>query len=191
MRTVAAGVTTAFASAEVAYATLVKVEFPGGTLALNATMYSLVHAGTTYLAANGLGRISATSDRPGEIAGLKLEILKVDALNIALALDEADEVQGSLITLSTAVLDTTTHQIIDVLTDWVGYADTMVIGEDGKTCSVGLSAESKAVDLLRGNPLVYNNSEQQGLVPGDLYFQYVESQADKPVIWPTREWFYK
>jgi hypothetical protein len=191
MRSVSAGVTTAFASGEVALATLVKIEFPGGTIALNASLYDLTHNGTTYLAASGLGRVSAIQDSPSEMPGLKLELLRVDSLYIGLALDDADEVQGSAVTLSTAVLDSTTHQILDVFPDWTGYADTMSISEDGKTASISVTAESKAVDLLRGTPMVYNDADQQSLVPGDLYFQYVASQSDKPVVWPSRGWFYK
>lgn len=191
MRSLAASVTAAFASGHVAIATLVKIEFPSGTIALNASTYDLTHGGTTYLAANGLGRISPVSNTPNEVAGLQLELLRVDSTYIGLALDDADEVQGSVVTISTAILDSTTHQILDVLTDWVGYADTMTISEDGQNASITLSAESKAVDLLRGSPLLYNDADQQSLVPGDLYFQYVASQSDTPITWPTREWFYK
>jgi hypothetical protein len=191
MRTLAAGVTAAFAATDLALATLVKIEFPGGTIALNSSTYNLVHGGTTYTGASGLGRISPVTDRPGELPGMKLEILRVDALYLGLALDTDDEVQGSPITISTAVLDRTTHQIIDVLTDWVGYADTVVIGEDGQTGSVALSAESKGVDLLRGTPLFYSDADQQSLVDGDRYFRYVAAQADQPVVWPAKEWFYR
>jgi hypothetical protein len=191
MRSVLAGITAAFASGEVAFATLVKIEFPSGTLALNSSLYELSHGGTTYMAAAGLGRISTVEDTPSEMPGVKLELLRLDATYVGLALDDADEVQGSAITISTAVLNSTTHQVLDVLTDWTGYADTMSIAEDGKSATIGLSAESKAVDLLRGSPLLYNNADQQSLVPGDLFFQYVESDSDKPVVWPTRAWFYK
>lgn len=191
MRSVSAGVTAAFASGEVALATLVKIVFPGATVLLNSSGYDLSHNGDTYLASRGLGRVSPITDRPGELPGLKLELLQVDSANIAAALDESDEVQGSSITISTAVISSTTHQIIDVETDWTGYGDTMSIAEDGETAVIGLSGESKGVDLLRGNPLVYNDADQQSRVPGDRYFEYVVSQSDQPVVWPTREWFFK
>lgn len=191
MRALDAGVTAAFASGEVALVTLVKLEFPSGTICLNSSTYDLAFGGDTYLAAYGLGRVSAVTDKPGDVGGLQLEIIKVDATMVALALDDADEVQGSVVTLRTAVLDSTTHQIIDAPLDWVGYADTMSIGEDGKTASIGVTAESKAVDLLRGNPLVYNDPDQQSLTSGDRYFEYVVSQADQPVVWPSRQWFFQ
>lgn len=191
MRSLAAGVTTALAATEVIIVTLVKLEFSTGTITLNDSLYQLDWDGDTYLAAAGLGRVSAVEDKPSEMAGMSLELLNVDSSHIAAALDDADVVQGALVTFSTAVLDATSHQIIDVLLDWTGYADTMSIVESGKTCTIGLTAESKAVDLLRGSPLLYNDADQQSLVPGDRYFEFVASQSDKPVSWPTREWFYK
>lgn len=191
MRSLAAGVTTAFASGHVVLVTFVKIDFPSGTIALNSSNWTFTHGGTTYLGASGLGAIAPINDQPGELPGVQLELQQVDSSMIALALDDADEVQGSLVTISTAVIDSTTYQIIDLVTDWIGYADKMLISEDGAKASIGMTAESKGVDLLRGNPLVYSDGDQKSLYPTDRAFEYVASQVDQPVIWPQREWFYK
>lgn len=191
MRTVAPSVIAALADNELVLVQLVKIEFPSGTIALNNSNYDLVYGGDTYRGAYGLGQVSAVSDKAGDVGGMRLELLNFDPALVSVALDEADEVQGSPIEIRTAVLDKTTHQIVDALLDWTGYADTMALGESGKTASVGVTAESKAVDLLRGNPLVNNDADQQSLVPGDRYFEYVVSQADQPVVWPSRQWFFK
>lgn len=191
MRSLAAPVTTAFGATEVLLVAMLKMAFPSGTIALNSSNYHLVWSGVTYQAAAGLGQITPIDDKPAEVTGLTFELLKVDAAYLGLALDDANQVQGTPITLSTAVLDKTTHQIIDVVTDWVGYADTMAISETGDTCVIAVTAESKAVDLLRSNVLLYNDGDQQSLVPGDRYFEYVVSQSDKPIVWPSREFFYK
>lgn len=191
MRTLAAGVTTAFAGTEVVLVTLVKLAFSTGTIALSDSLYSIAWGGDTYQAAAGLGELSPVEDKPTEISGIKLELLRIDSSHIALALDDAGVVQGSGVTIRTAVLDATSHQVIDVVTDWTGYADTMSIVEDGRTASIVVTAESKAVDLLRGTPLTYSDGDQQSLVPGDRYFEYVVSQSDKPIVWPTREYFFQ
>lgn len=191
MRSLAAGVTTAFAATEVVLVTLVKLAFSSGTIALSDSTYSIAWGGDTYLAAAGLGEISVIEDKPTDIAGLKLELLQVDSAHIALALDDAVVVQGAEVTIRTAVLDATTHQVIDVVTDWTGYCDTMTIVEDGRTASIVVTAESKAVDLLRGTPLTYSDGDQQSLVPGDRYFEYVVSQSDKPMVWPSKGFFYQ
>lgn len=187
MRSVSAAVTTAFASGTAIIATLVKLAFPSGTVALNSTTWPLTWSSQLYQGAAGLGNISPIEDKGGDLPGVKLDLLNVDASYMSLALDSADEVQGSAVTISTAVIDSTSYQIIDVLQDFAGYADTMAITEDGVTGSIGVTAESKGVDLLRGNPLTYNDADQQSLVSGDLYFQYVVSQEGQPVIWPAKE----
>jgi hypothetical protein len=191
VKSLTAPVLAALSSAHAVLVTLVKLEFPGGTIALNSSNWTLSYGGTDYLGAAGLGAHSAIADKPGEIAGVQLEIQRVDSTYITLALDDADQVQGSPVTISTAILDSSTYAILHVETDWTGYADTMSIEEDGETCSIVLTAESKAVDLLRGNPLVYNDADQQSLVDGDRIFEYVVGDSDKPVVWPTREFYFR
>jgi hypothetical protein len=191
MKSLSAPGAAALSSGHVPMATLVRIDFPSGTTALNTSSYDLVVGGVTYQGAAGLGRISPITDTPSQLPGFSLELLNVDSAHISVALDGADQVQGSPVTISTAILDPTTHQVLLVDPVWAGYADVMTVTEEGKSAVIGMSAESKGVDLLRGTPLLYNDGDQQSLVPGDLYFEYVVSQSDKPVIWPSREFFNK
>jgi hypothetical protein len=181
----------ALAEGEVVLITLVKLEFPSGTIGLNTSNYTFSYGGTEYRAANGLGQISPVTDGSGDPGGIKLELQTFDSSHVSLALDDEDEVQDSPVEIRTALLDLTTHQFVDAALDWAGYADTMTTSETGDTGSIMVSAESKGVDLLRGNPLVYDDPDQQSLVAGDKYLEYVVSQSDHPIKWPAAEWFYK
>ena len=191
MRAISTELATALSAGTAVLVTLLKLEFPSATIALNSSNWTLEYGGTTYLGAAGLGTINAVNDTPGELAGLQAELLPLDSSLIALALDDANEVQGSVVTLSTAILDSTTYQILGVERDWTGYADTMPISEDGEKVTIGLTAESKGVDLLRGHPLTYSDADQRSLYSEDRAFEYVVDQADQPVVWPQREWFLK
>jgi len=191
MKTLAGGTTTAIESGSVAIVQLVKMEFDSGTIALNTSNWNLLLNGITYMGAYGLGTVSPVNDKPGEVAGLQFSLAGGDSSRISLALDASAEVQGTPITVITAIISTSTYAILEAVTEWTGKADTMSISEDGNTATVGLSAESSAVDLLRGNPSTYTDADQQALFSGDLAFAYVVSQADKPVIWPSREYFYR
>jgi hypothetical protein len=191
MRSISAAAVTALAAGHAVIVSLVKLAFPSGTIALNSSTHNLTYDGNTYLAASGLGKISPITERPGEMPGVQLELLQIDSAMISLALDDADQVQGTLVTISTAILDSTTYQIVEVEVDWVGYADKMTIVEDGEKATIGMTAESKAVDLLRGQSLLYTDADQKALYPADEAFEYVVSQSDQPVVWPTREWFFK
>ena len=165
MKSCGASTLAALASGHVALVQLVLFAFPSGDVALNNSTWDLTYGGKTYRGAYGLGSIGTIKDAPGEIQGLRLEMDGGSSASVALALDAPVE--------------------------WAGTLDTMSLSEDGQTAVISVTAESKAVDLLRGNPSTYTDADQQALYPGDRAFEYVVAQADKPVVWPAREYFYK
>jgi hypothetical protein len=155
------------------------------------TTTALTDPGITYKGAYGLGQISAITDKPGEVQGITLELHGSDASRISLALDDADIVQGTAVEIRTAIIDTSTYQILDAPVEWVGYLDTMAIAEDGTSASISCTAESRAVDLLRGNAWMYTDADQRLVNAADGSFKYVVDQVDKPIVWPAREFFYQ
>jgi hypothetical protein len=191
MRTLEPAVIAAIESGGLPVATLVEIVFPSQTIRLNSSNWTLTWDGHEYLGAAGLGEISEIVDQGGELPGLQLELQNITSDLVILALDQEDEVQGSPVEVSTAFFDPATYQILDVEPDWTGRADTMPVSEDGERGAVVLRCENKGVDLLRGTPLFYNNPDQQSLYPGDRAFEYVNSQADQPVVWPKREWYFR
>jgi hypothetical protein len=191
VKTLSAPVLTALASDAVAIVQLVELVFSSGTIRLNSSNWNLAYGGNTYTGAYGLGSVSPVTDQPGEVQGITLVLSGGDPLRIALALDSADEVQGATVRIRTAVISTTDYTVLDAPLDWVGKCDTMSIGEDGLQAEIRVSAESNAVDLLRGTPVTLSDADQQALFPGDRAFEYVVSQIDQPVIWPSREFFFK
>ncbi len=191
MKSYSSATLAALASGHVAIVRLVHMAFASGAVALNVSNWDLVWLGVTYKGAYGLGSVSQINDKPGEVQGITLQLSAGDPARIALALDEAHSVQGTVVTLRTAIIETTNYTIVDAPIDWVGQCDTMSISESGTTAEVGVTAESRAVDLLRGNPSTYSDADQQALFAGDRAFEYVVSQSDKPIIWPAREFFFK
>lgn len=145
----------------------------------------------TYKGAYGLGTVSAIADKPGEVAGLQFELAAGSSGVISLALDDADIVQGTAVTVRTAIIDMDTRQILDAPIEWTGTLDTMSIGEDGTQAVVRCTAESKAVDLLRGTPMVYGDADQRTINAADGSMRYIVDQIDKPVIWPQKAFFYQ
>jgi hypothetical protein len=191
MRSLAPGVEAALAAGHVVVVQLLHIAFPTVVVAVNTSTWNLDWGGVTYLGAYGLGTVSAVNDQPGELQGIQLELAAPDGSRIALALDEAGVVQGSVVTIRTAILDNATYQVLDAPIDWIGYADTMALSEDGAQASICVTCESKAVDLMRGAPMTYSDPDQQALYPGDRAFEYVVDQADRPVVWPAREFFFR
>ena len=191
MRTLSPAVVAAFASSNVVLVQLIHMAFTTGAIALNTSNWDLEFAGVTYKGAYGLGSVSATVDKPGEVQGLQLDLAGGSAASVSLALDDSDVVQGTLLTIRTAVLDAATYAILDAPIDWIGRLDTMSIVEDGTQAAVRVTAESAAVDLLRGSVKNYTDGDQQQISAGDRAFEYVVDQADKQIVWPAREYFLK
>lgn len=189
MKTFPPEVLAALASGQVGLAALIEMDFPGTPVRLNTTNYDLTWGGHEYKGAYGLGQISAVTDKPGEVQGITLELHGADDARISLALDEADAVQGTRLTIRTAIIDLETFTILDAPIDWAGSLDTMAVAEDGDTAAISVTAESRAVDLLRGNVLMYTDADQRAINPADGAFSYVVDQIDKPVIWPAKAFF--
>lgn len=190
MRSLSAPTLAALGQPVVPLVQLVRMAFPGGDVALNTSNFTLVWDGVTYTGASGLGSIAPIEDSPGEVKGLQFSMSGVSAAMVSIALDDAAEWQGVPIEIRTAILDAD-YQVVDAPLEWSGLGDTMGLSEDGESCTVTATAESSAVDLLRGSPTTYNDADQQSLYPGDRAFEYVTSQADQPVVWPAKEWFYR
>jgi hypothetical protein len=83
MKSLDAGTIAALAAKEVYLVTLVKIAFPSGTIALNASNFTLTWNGDTYLGAAGIGSIAPTEDVPGQVTGATLELLQMDTPHIA------------------------------------------------------------------------------------------------------------
>ncbi len=190
MKTFSAPVLAAIASGSVAIVTLIEFDF-STVIGLNTSTWDFSWLGVTYKGAYGLGQINPISDKPGEVTGLSLELHGVSAANISLALDDSDQVQGTVCKIRTAIIETATYTILDAPIEWVGTLDTMAIAEDGQKAIIGVTAESKAVDLLRGNQFFYSDSDQKSINPTDASFVYVVDQIGKPIVWPAKAFFYQ
>lgn len=185
MKTLSAPTVAALGGQVLSIAQLVYLGFPGFPIALCSANHPIEFDGVVYEGAAGLGTINAIEDSPGEIKGLQFQISGVPIENLGLALADATLVQGAPVVIRLAILSESI--LLDAPIDWTGLLDTMSIEEDGDTCTIAVTAESSAVDLLRGNALTTSNADQQYLYPGDRAFEYVDSQSNIPVVWPSKQ----
>lgn len=191
MKTITAPAIAAIATGRIGIVQLIHLAFSTTPVSLNMSTWDFVYGGITYKGAYGLGTVSAIADKPGEVAGLQFELAAGSSGVISLALDDADIVQGTAVTVRTAIIDMDTRQILDAPIEWIGTLDTMSIGEDGTQAVVRCTAESKAVDLLRGTPMVYGDADQRTVNAADGSMRFIIDQIDKPVIWPQKSFFYQ
>lgn len=190
MRTLTGPIAAALSQPVVPLVQLIRMVMTGGTVYLNTSNRTITYGGNNYLGAAGLGTISEIDDSPGEVKGLSFQLSGAPSTAIALALDDADQWQGSVVEIYTAVLDSN-YAVVDAILEWSGIGDTLTIEETPDGSVINATAESSAVDLLRGSISTVSNADQQVLYPADRAFEYITSQVEKPVIWPAKAWFYK
>lgn len=191
MRALSAEVVALLASARCGVVTLVHMAFPSTTIAINTSNWDLTFDGVVNKGAYGLGTVNTITDKPGEVQGISLEMISPDSASISMALDDAAVVQGTPLTIRTALIDLDAYQILDAPVEWSGKLDTMSISEDGEQCVTNVTAESKAVNLLRGTVVYYSDSDQRAINPTDGSFSYGVDQTDKPIVWPAKSWNYQ
>lgn len=190
MRSLSGPTVAALNSSSVGIVQFIHMAFSPTPIALNTSTWDLTFGGVVYKGAYGLGAISAITDKAGSVEGLNFDLF-ADASHVALALDEANIIQGVVCTIRTAIIETTNFTVLDAPVEWLGKLDTMSIGEDGKTATISVTAESKAVDLMSGNSFLYTPEDQAVINSVDKSFAFVVDQVDKPIVWPTKAFFYK
>lgn len=157
---------------------------------LNSSNYNFTYEGIEYKAAYGMGAISEIEDSPGEIKGIQFTLNESSSGVISLALDDARTWQSTPVVIRNAILDEN-YQIVDAPIVWSGIGDTLNITEGPESAIVQATAESSAVDFLRGSILSYTDTDQKALYPTDEGLSLLLTQVDKPVVWPTKAWFQK
>lgn len=174
----------------VALVQLVKFEFPSQTMGLNTSNVVLEYDGVTYPGAAGLGAIAAITDGSGEVKGVSFSLDAGSMERLSLALDSAQEWPNTPATIYTALLDEN-YRVVQAFVDWTGFGDVMTLrDEEGKT-TLSASAESSAVNLLRGVSSTYTTGDQVLTYAGDRAFDFIVDKGDEPITWPAATYFYK
>lgn len=187
MRSLTPAAQALLASGTVAVSVLVHMDLAGGHVRMNTSAWTLTWGGHDWQGLGTLMRIDTIDDAPGEVRGLRFELSGVPASMLAVAL--AEPVQGRPVSLWTALVSTATYAVEDASLDWRGRLDVMTITERAGTAVVNVTAEHAGIDLLRPVVSLYTDREQQRLFPSDRGFEYVIDQSERPIIWPSREWF--
>lgn len=196
MRSLPAPMVAALEDGTVVMVQLVSLDFgAGGVYRFNTSSWTLQYGGEPWYAAmsagGALGSISSIKDAGGAPHGLQLELYGGSAERISMAMDDAGLVQGAQVRVYLALLDKDSYQLVDVAQEWRGQLDTMTMADDGDRAVIRATAESAAVNLLRGRPRTYTDGDQQAVWPDDTAFDHVVAQSDKQVTWPAREWFFR
>jgi len=188
MRTLSAGEIAALSSTVLPLMILVEMDLTS-PLYLCTGGINITVGGNSYTGVGPLGRVDAVQDSPAEIKPLSFQLSGVPSSMISLALTEP--LQGKAIRVKSLLLDPATYQPFTPRLRWQGRGDIMTIADGPDTATVSVNAEHGAIDLLRGMPSYWSDSEQRRLFSGDPSLQYLVDQVEQRVVWPAASFFRK
>jgi hypothetical protein len=177
-----------FSSQHLAPVFLVDLQFASGWIYLWSGVGAVVWNGNTYLGValpdgqvlGGISSLVESTDVQAQAAVLSLRGIPASAVQQVLA----ECRQSYLARIYVGALDLNTGAILpDPFRAWGGTTDVPTITDDGATCTVALTVESRLVDLQRTREWRYTHEDQQLFSPGDLGFIYVAALQDISITW--------
>jgi hypothetical protein len=156
--------------------------FPSGWVRVWTGAQEIIWDGKTWTGAGalmGFGTLEETSEVVASGTTVSLSGVPLDL--IGLAIDDAR--QGSPGRIWLAMLTPEREVIADPVQAFSGRLDVPEIAEDGSSCTVTISYESRLIDLNVPRNWRYTHESQQVLFPGDLGFAHVTAIQDREITW--------
>tara|TARA_R110001606_G_scaffold99845_3_gene219967 strand:- start:836 stop:1471 length:636 start_codon:yes stop_codon:yes gene_type:complete len=206
-RNLDADMVTALSDAEIQIFFAVQLNFDSQQLYLWTGFGEISIDGNTYTGAGNFLQFSSieeTSEIAARGAVITLSGIPSDLISLALS----EPYQGRVCRIYFGVLDAKTFYLLqenagliedekgvgigidfntaadDVITEvFSGYIDQMDISEEAETSTIGLSVESKLIDLERSRTFRYTSESQKAKYPNDLAFDFVEDLQDRKFSW--------
>jgi len=166
---------------------LLEMEFRSGTVYMTNLGFNVEWDGQVYTGAGAVGAVDEIRETSAaEATGLNFSLSGVPPEVVAIALGE--HVQGRWARLYLAFW--ADGRIVgQPVLEWAGLTDIMPISDGADSAVINVKVESRVVSFKRPNVRRYNNADQQTRYPGDRFFEYVEAMAEKPLVWPSREFY--
>lgn len=167
---------------------LVTMAFDDGDLNLWTGYGDLVWNSTTFTGTGtllGIDRIEEAADL--RAVGVNFTMSGVPAELRSIALDASANIQGGEVTVWVGLRWKSNGGVYGLVADphqvFKGRMDVMTVRDDGRNCTIQLSAESVLVDLERPRRRTYTPEDQAVDYTGDTFFDYVAGLQDKTIEW--------
>ncbi len=180
--------TSAVQAGTVGLLIFVEMLFDSGTLRVCSAGYDFAWGGNTWVGVGQLGAVEPVREaETGEVSGLAFSLSGVPSTHISIAMNEA--YQGRTVRVYVGLLDANYALIGTPVLEWEGSIDIMAIEDNGQTSTIRVTAENELFDFERPNVLLLTDEDQQKLFTGDLGLQYAAQMVDRPLVWPSAEYF--
>ncbi len=136
----------------------------------------------TWTGTGVFGGITAVQERGGALAGsVALSLSGVPSELVSLAL--SDTAQGCKATVWFAAFDSNWGVIGEPVRMVRGKTDVCKILLGGKTSTISVTVITPMTGLKRVRNFLWTDAEQQRRFPGDKFFEYGASMAERPLYW--------
>ena len=175
MRDISTALSDKFLGKEVDLFVAVELMFDSGALRVWSGIGDKSIGGQTYTGTGSLLSVGGIEESDGLSApGASISLSGVDSSLVSLAIQEPYQNRDCRILLGSGD---------DFFEIFSGFMDVMTIEDNGETCIINLTVESRLIILDRKVPLRYTQETQNSLYPGDTFFSTVASLQDKKVDW--------
>lgn len=175
MRDINTALSDKFLGKEVDLFVAVELMFDSGALRIWSGIGDKSIGGQTYTGTGSLLSVGGIEESDGLSApGASISLSGVDSSLVSLAIQEPYQNRDCRILLGSGD---------DFFEIFSGFMDVMTIEDNGETCIINLTVESRLIILDRKVPLRYTQETQNSLYPGDTFFSTVASLQDKKVDW--------
>lgn len=157
----------------------VELQFDSGTVRLWNGYGDLAFGGNTYSGTGQLLSISQVEEN-AEIGakGVSMVLSGLNSTILSYALNE--NYQYRIVNIYVGSIASGTASAYKAFS---GRMDVMSISEDGESCTITLTAESRLIDLERPRVRRWTSEDQKALYPGDLGFDFVNSLQEAEIKW--------
>ncbi len=186
-RTIHADTLAALSDPTVRFMYMVEIQMDSGTIAFNGALKNYVVDSKTFVGLGNLGRVGAVQESTQlDPASISISLSGVNQTLVAAILGENYLNRRGLVYI--AILDESDNIIGDPILHFDGLIASLDITY-GRTSSISLTLNDRLVLWNRPKVRRYTKQDQQVSYPSDKGFDFVESIANKEVIWPAAKWF--
>jgi len=180
-RGVTAALNTQLTSSSLQPFLAVRMAFQTGDLRLWTGYNDITIDGDTYTGSGTLMSISPAEETAAvEAKGASIMLSGIPTDVVSLALSQNYQNRRCIIyfgCLSSGAV------VADPYPIFTGSMDVMTIDEGSETVSIGLSVESRLIDLERARNRRYTSEDQKQIYPNDLGLDFVVDLQDMPIAW--------
>ncbi len=173
------GVPSGFSDASFTGFVAIELKFDSGTLRIWNGYGDLTVDGETYTGGGTLISISAIEES-GEIGakGVSMALTGISSSILSTALTENYQYREANIYIGTIASGTVSSYKV-----FSGRMDVMTINEQGESCTVSLTAESRLIDLERSRVRRWTSEDQKQIDSTDKGFEFINSLQEAAIQW--------